>query len=352
MTTRSNDISLLNGIEEISVAWVTAALERSGIDPGDIADVRYEPIGQGNSNETYKLTLDYRSNAGDRPRSLVLKIHSANPETAQRAGTAGAYRCEHGVVNVLSSVPGLRTPEIYHSAVSSDGCQSNILMQDLSEQCQPGDQIVGITLIQAMAVLQELVKVHKHFWNASELSGLSWTSDKLRVHREGAALLKQRLADRLSTDEMKIIDDSLPVIDDWLDKDPANFTLVHSDCRADNVLFGGTNTNDVSAYIIDWALTDIGDPMQDVAYLISSSVPTTERAACEEAALSFYARELSEVCPGYTLEMARNAYRQNVTASMHLTCVAGFTPQTPHTDNLLETLARRNCATLKDWLFS
>lgn len=92
--------------------------------------------------------------------------------------------------------------------------------------------------------------------------------------------------------------------------------------------------------------------MQDVAYLISSSVPTQDRAACEEAALSFYASELSEVCPGYTLDMARNAYRRNVTASMHLTFMAGFAPQAPHTEKLLETLVRRNCATLTDWLFS
>lgn len=352
MTSQSNDITLLTNIDDISASWVADALRRAGMDAGNITDVHFEPIGQGNSNETYKLNLDYPSNTDEGPRSLILKIHSADPETAQRTGTAGLYRCEHGMVDVLPLIPDLNVPEYYHSAISSDGCQSNILMQDLSGLCTPGDQITGITPDQAMTVLHEIIKVHKHFWKAPELTKFNWTIDSMRLHHEGAALLKNRLADRLSEDEMVIINNSLPYIDKWLDETPANYTLLHSDCRADNVMFDQTETNNLKAYIIDWATSTIGDPMADVAYLISSSVNTKDRAACEEAALSFYADELSTVYPGYTLDMARNAYRQNITSSMHLTLLAGFTPQTPHTDNLLETLARRNCATLKNWLFS
>ena len=165
-------------------------------------------------------------------------------------------------------------------------------------------------------------------------------------------MIKQRLADRLSSEQLAIIDDCLPYIDAWLAGVPENRTLIHSDCRADNILFDNSEPAHPKAYLIDWALANVGDPMADIAYLISSSVETENRADCEKQAISYYADEISKAFPGYTEEVAIEAYRQNVTASIFLTFLAGFTPQTPHTDLLLETLIRRNCATLKDWLFS
>ena len=343
---------LLTHIDEISPAWVTAVLAQSGTVSGDITDVAYRPIGNGNSSETYQLALKYAGQAEGLPKNLILKIHSENPETAERAGGAGAYRCEHAMVQLLSSLPDLQVPQFYHSAISDDGGQANIVMQDLSELCEAGDQIAGTTPAQAMATIRELVKLHKRFWNAPELDALHWTMDVMPVHYEGAAMIKQRLADRLSSEQLAIIDDCLPYIDAWLAGVPENRTLIHSDCRADNILFDNSEPAHPKAYLIDWALANVGDPMADIAYLISSSVETENRADCEKQAISYYADEISKAFPGYTEEVAIEAYRQNVTASIFLTFLAGFTPQTPHTDLLLETLIRRNCATLKDWLFS
>lgn len=343
---------LLTHIDEISPTWISAALAQSGTVSADITDVAHTPIGNGNSSETYQLALKYAGQAAGLPETLILKIHSENPETAERAGAAGVYRCEHQMAGLLMSLPNLQVPQFYHSAVSDDGHQANIVMQDLSGLCDAGDQIVGTTPAQIMATISELVKLHKRFWNAPELDELPWTMDRMPMHREGAAMIKQRLADRLSSEQIAIIDDSLPYIDAWLARVPKDRTLIHADCRADNILFDNSEPAHPKAYLIDWALASVGDPMADIAYLISSSVKTEERAACEKQAISYYVGEISQAFPEYTEELAIEAYRQNITASMSLTFLAGFSPQTPHTDLLLETLIRRNCATLKDWLFS
>lgn len=349
MTDQSGTVKLLQSVEEISGAWVQKVLMDSGIDIPDILDVSFKPIGNGNTNETYKLDLTYASPAPDAPETLIIKIHSSNPDTAQRAGTAGVYKCEHKMSGILDSVPDLLAPRFYHSAISNDGYSSNIVMDDLSQMCEPGDQITGLSEAQALAAVEQLLKLHLHFWQSEELETIDWMIDRLRFHHEGAAMLKDRLAAVLTPEEVEIFDNSLPIVDKWLDHKPEFSTFTHADCRADNILFKTDDTGEVSAYIIDWATCTVGDAMADIAYLLVSSMPVEKRAACEEKILSYCAEKIQLVEPGYTLAKAKEAYRNNIASSMFMTMLAGLIPPSPHAEKLLATLVHRNCAALKDW---
>lgn len=344
--------ALLQGIGDINEAWIRSALSCAGLDVPNISSVGHAPIGNGNTNDTFRLDLEYCEAAKHAPKSLIFKIHSGNPQVAQLAGGVGAYRCEDEVTHILPAISGLRAPKFYYSAVSDDGCRSNILMEDLSGRCEPGDQIKGIDAAQAIAAIRELLKFHMHFWNSPELGELEWALDEHpRVHQMGVANIYDRLQERLSKQERSIIDKSLPYIDAWLDSEPKNRTLTHSDCRADNIMFENSGGSNPCAYIIDWASCKVGDAMADIAYLISSSVIVSERAQCEEQAIAICAESIAKIQPDYTLKDARDAYRKNVTSSMFMTLLAAaYIPQTAHTDLLLETLVRRNCAVLKDWL--
>eukprot|EP00903_Cladosiphon_okamuranus_P003387 g3385.t1 len=280
-------------------------------------------------------------------------MQSRVPETAQASADVGGYRCEHEMTRILPQVTGLRAPEFYHSDISDDNLKTAILMEDLSDRCVAGDQMQGASADQALASVSELMRVHKHFWNAPQLNRFDWTVERMPYHHPGQGVIKDRLADRLTVEQIQIVDDSMPHIDAWLEDKPANRTLIHGDCRVDNILFDLSAADAPKAYIIDWANCRVGDAMSDVAYLLASSVKIDDRAACEQQALALYAEEMAEVDPSYSLAQATEDYRRNITSSMFLTLLAAaFIPQTPHTDLLLETLIRRNCAAHKDWLFS
>lgn len=343
---------LLQDISQINGAWVAAALGAAGVNVPKITNVAYAPIGNGNSSATFQLSPRYQGKAGGGRGSLVLKIHASNAETAQRAAAAGVYRCEHEMTTVLSNVAGVRAPAFFHSAISEDGRRANILMEDLSRRCEPGDQIEGISGARALAAARELLKVHVHFWDSPVLDTFDWTaSDLPAAHPLGAQNLHDRLADTFNAEQLAVIDKSLPHIDSWLARVPAHRTLIHGDCRADNMMFERTENGQVNAYIIDWATSRIGDAMADIAYLMTSSVRQSERAEIEAEALRLAVQEISKVQPDYSLDEARAAYRDNITSSMFMTLfAAAFIPQSPPADLLLGALARRNVAALHDWL--
>lgn len=344
---------LLTSIEEMDGAWVREVLLATYPNMPEIVRVEYAPIGHGNASDTFKIALDYAAPADDAPETVVLKIHASNPQTAQAAADAGSYRCEHEMTRILPNVASIRVPRFYYANISADNRRANILMQDLSAFCQPGDQIDGASPAQALAAIRELLKLHKHFWNSPQLDDFDWTVDGFIYHHQGLPVLKDRLSSRLSEEELQILDRSMPYIDEWLDATPRNRALIHTDCRVDNILFDRTEPQDPKAYIIDWANCKAGDAMADITYLLASSVDIKDRAECERKAIANYAQEIATLDSSYTAAQATEDYRRNIPSSMFLTLLAAaFIPQTPHTDLLLETLARRNCAAHKDWLFS
>lgn len=344
---------LLHRIEDLDEGWIRAALASNFGQIPKVSNFSYMPIGHGNANDTYKVTLEFGAHAPNVPSSVVLKIHSSNPDTVQAAVNSGTYRCEHEMARILGTLENIRAPRFYYSAISDDDRITNILMQDLSDHCDAGDQIKGVSQPQAMAAVSELVKFHQHFWNSPNLDALSWTMGDLTFHHQGLPVLLERLGEKLSEDERTIINQSISHIDNWLTTKPVNRALRHADCRADNIMFDMTDENSPRAYLIDWASCKIGDPMADITYLLASSVSVGERASCEEKAIQAYAESILQIDPSYSINQARDDYRRNITSSMYLTLLAAaFIPQTPHTDLLLETLIHRNCAAHKDWLFS
>lgn len=346
-------LALLKNIDEIDPAWLGEALLPFFPNMPEISSVAYKPIGNGNANDTFRVEMGFAGLATDAPESVILKIHASDPATVEASVVAGVYRSEHEMTQIISKLQDLRTPDFYHSNISDDDRTSNILMQDLSEICEAGDQIKGMTPEQALSTVRELTELHKYFWNSPQLESLDSAGSNPRVHRQGAAVLQERLGDRFDAEQMNIVTESLSHIDTWLDYQPRHRTLIHTDCRADNILFDMSNPATPAAYLIDWASCAVGDGMADIAYLLASSVKVEDRKACEDQAIAYYAEEIGKVDPSYSVDQARENYRKNITSSMFKTLLAAaFIPQTEHTDLLLETLARRNIATHKDWLFS
>lgn len=117
----------------------------------------------------------------------------------------------------------------------------------------------------------------------------------------------------------------------------------------DNVLFE-TVDGRPSAVLIDWQVTGLRNPMYDVGYFLSGSVPTDLRRAHETALLEHYVREFAAVRPGFALADAIEDYRTQVLSGLVITTAAvAILPDVEPVNGLLLALLERNVAAAADW---
>ncbi|HYB90970.1 MAG TPA: aminoglycoside phosphotransferase family protein [Candidatus Binataceae bacterium] len=343
--------ALLSSVDEIDRTWMQSVFAQAQVAVPRIAKVAIEPIGHGNMSETVRVELAYDSEPGDAPRSVVCKFHARDVHRMEMAALFGPYRREAGSYALLGPQPPLRVPRLYHAEVSADNRQSNLVFEDLSPFCEPGDQLAGCGIAEARAVIAELSGLHRRFWSAPELSSMPWMPSRSDLPAHGAAILHQRYTELLSDEEFRIIDESLPAIAEWLETPPRTLTFVHGDARVDNIMFDRRNPAAVRAYFIDWQGSRSGDAASDVAYFLSSSISPQDRRSCERELVSAHAAAIAEVDPSYTPDAAFAAYRRNIVSGLHMTLVATcvIPYSTPHVDKMLTILARRNCAAIQDW---
>ena len=114
------------------------------------------------------------------------------------------------------------------------------------------------------------------FWNNSALESLSWMPDDNGVISEYAEYwpsFVQRYGDLIGIDAIQVGEQTAANIQ-WLLAEIANAprTIVHSDLRADNLLFG-TNSSQNTVRIIDWQLAIRSMGAFDIARLLGGSEP-------------------------------------------------------------------------------
>jgi hypothetical protein len=343
--------ALLSSVDDIDSVWMQSVFAQARVEVPRIAKVATEPIGHGNMSETVRVELTYDGEAGDAPRSVVCKFHARDEHRMEMAARFGPYRREADSYALLGAQPPLHVPRMYHARVSPDDRQSNLVFEDLSAFCEPGDQLTGCGIAEARAVMAELSGLHRRFWSAPELLTMPWTAARSDLPALGAAILHQRYTGLLSGEEFEIIDTSLPLIAEWLATAPRTVTFTHGDPRVDNIMFDRRDPAAVRAYFIDWQGARTSDAQSDVAYFLSSSISPEDRRACERELVIAHAAAIAEVDPSYTPEAAFAAYRRNIVSGLHMTlvatCVIPFS--TPHVEKLLTALAHRNCAAIRDW---
>jgi hypothetical protein len=349
--------ALLSSVEQIDTHWIQRVLRHAGLDVPRVGLVRTTPIGQGNVSSTVKVRVDYNADAGDAPRSLIAKFHSQIPEANALVARYGIYAREAAVYTLFGAEPPLQIPRVYLAKVAPDGMSINLVLEDLSDRCRLGDQIAGCGTAEAAAVIDQLARLHRRYLNAAELDDIAWGGERpfanglaAETYAAGAALYRERFADRLSSDEFAIIDAFVPLVGHWAAAQPRHRTLVHRDPRVDNVLFATAQDGAPSAYLIDWQCAGVGDPQFDLAYFLTGSLSPEDRRACERDLIGRHAAVLREVDPTYTDEAAFEAYRRNAVSGLEATVAAAVAiPSTPATDALLLALVRRNCAAVADW---
>lgn len=329
--------------------YLTALLSDAGQDVV-VESVTATPIGSGQMAGSFRLDLAYRGATGLPPR-LVAKL--ATGPKAQRDFGSGAFRNEVHFYRDLAATIRAPVPRCHASAVSGSGSEFLLLLDDLAP-AEQGDQIAGCTVAQARAVAVAAAGLHGPRWCDETLfdePGLALPTDADRELMESVlgpmtASFRDRFADRLTAPESALLDWLERTAGAWLVAPIEQFALLHGDLRVDNVMFGPDDT----ATIIDWQTITPGQPLRDIAFLLSTSLTVDDRRAAEQSLLAdYHAALLAYGVTGYSLEECRRDYAASlIQAPLIIVFGCGAAQPTERGDRMFLTMLSRSAAAVHD----
>jgi len=234
----------------------------------DIHEFHYERIGadRGMLGEIYKVTI--KSSTGS--REVVAKFSAPRKEALDNAKRGGTHERELRCYDELLSTTPVSIPEIFASWFDEKSSEY-LILQEFIEFDQRVDQIDGITVAQSKLVIEEAAAMHAHWWEHSGLAELEWLPRLNDTRRRTNLTTVTRLGWNPLTEILdegglsypKVSGDSLAdEIDDMLcDLSTSESTLIHSDLRADNLLF---NTVGDGVMLVDWQGCSFGPSSFDI----------------------------------------------------------------------------------------
>lgn len=285
----------------LTPTWLTDTLRQSGFLPANvsIASAIQEQVGEGVGmmSELARLRLTYDGDESGLPETLMAKFPSRNPTNRGVAMSYNLYERETRYFAELDPLTSARSPATYISEL--EGENFIILMQDLIDY-RVGDQVVGATLAETEAMIDELAKLHATFWD--NVGGLDWVphiADSYHAENMDALLrigwptMVSVFADYIDPAIAARGDEiiaALPEMQRRMDATP--ITLLHGDFRMENVLFGVASHHE-PVMIIDWQGPLLGKAMVDVALIMGQSTQVEVRRTNERALVERYAERLA-----------------------------------------------------------
>jgi hypothetical protein len=314
--TLGSEVGFPRTIEELTPAWLSSVLAST------VLSVESEIVGAGVGflGQLARLTLGYGGDDAGMPRSLIAKLSTPDIATRQFVAMYGLYRSEVNFYQKIASSVSIRTPTCYFAAISHDGTQCLLLLEDLGNSGRVGDQAAGCTLDHAGLAIDHLATFHAAWWASKKLGEMDWLPvglDQARgvfvttypigwracIERYGY-LLPQSIVDAAPT----LNERALSMLDS-LASSP--LTTSHGDFRLDNMFFG-TEGGAYEFALIDWQLVNRGVGAYDLGYFLITNLDIDDRRRAQAGFLDRYHHELVQHgVRGYSLEQCRQDYRRS-----------------------------------------
>ena len=299
---------------DITPAWLSEVLG------AEIADAEVANLGEGVGvmAEVSRITLTYGP-GGEGPATLIAKTQSPMEANLDTARTYGFYTREVAFYREVADRMKLRVPGCHHVDAAAGGTPFVLLLEDVSDARQL-DQLDGISLADAEAVVDEIAKLHARWWEG--LDDLDWLPPMNNPLYKGygqvlpdlTGLLKQTWADRLEAAAMPWLDQLCASYADYLDwfVESGPLTFCHYDLRPDNILVEPSGI-----CVLDWPLAVRHRGTFDISYFLGQNVPTEFREANQDVLLRRYHDALTGLgVEGYSFEQCWDDYRAGML--MHL----------------------------------
>ena len=245
----------------------------------------------------HRLTLQY--SAGSGPATLIVKFPGELEANLAIAAQFGLFHREVLFYQRAAGRTAMHTPKIYAAEIDPNA-EFVLLMEDLGGM-RTGDQIVGCDSEETAAAVDELVKLHSAFWNSVDvpefdfapivdgagqgdvmhsLAVASWDAMNA-VHGDAVPPAMEAVRQRFLA--------AIPAMHAWLGEGP--LTLIHSDYRLDNLMLG-TPPASPAVVALDWQGVMRSKGIEDVAFLLSQSVPVEIRRRIEREQVERYRQGL------------------------------------------------------------
>jgi hypothetical protein len=305
-----------DALEHVDPAWLTDVLQRAGRTSAKVVEVAVEPTEiAGAAGELGRLLLTYDDPGAPGPASVIAKLRGTS-ETQQAMDAAlGIFARErHFYAEVAGLIP-VASPVCFHAG---DGDRLPLLLEDLCD-LRMGDQVAGLGISDAERVIDVLGDLHARFWERPLPGGADWAvslRDPMFVGlltqliASGVPALQERYSGRVPDRVLSQLQEAAPswgeVLARCAEGPP---TLVHNDCRLDNLFFRPDGT----PVFIDWQLPGECRGTQDVAYLLSGSIPPDVLPGVWEVLLHrYHDRLVANGVTGYSWDSCRLHYRQSL----------------------------------------
>jgi aminoglycoside phosphotransferase (APT) family kinase protein len=279
--------SLPTGPDDVTPAWLTAALRESGAIDRGVTQVAWESVGddRGFTGALARLTLRYGDADATRgaPRSLVAKF-----STVARAMREVRFYEE------IAPLGGVPVPRMYFGAVEKGSGQVVLLLENL-HGAQAGDVLKGCSPDEAARVIETIAPFHGRWWKQIPEAALGWLPQwggdhharQERYNRQAVLFLAQfgGTLPMPIRDLVARLHDGYTTVLDALAAAPA--TVIHADFHLDNILF---NPPDVapSVVVLDWQSVCRGSCAIDIAHFVFGSLNVDDRRAVADDLLHHY----------------------------------------------------------------
>lgn len=305
----------------VNAEWLDGVLRRDGVlSSSKITGVEAGKLGDGVGimAEVSRFSITYGGADSGAPASLIGKFPTADPVNLGVARALYLYPREVAFYTKLAQYSPIRTPRLFHAELDMTDHSFVLLLEDLRGAAL-GDQVAGLTPIQAEAAITAIGRLHGTWWGKVDSGDMDALFDFANP-QYGAALQDgyqaflapalANFADCYSAYTKKTAEAMAPVAARVIKEMASGArTFLHGDYRADNLLFGPALGEDGIA-AIDWQISGRGGPLYDVAYLISNSLPTEYRHQAEQALLRRYYDTLLRMdVTGFSFDDCWQAYR-------------------------------------------
>ncbi|MBC7632256.1 phosphotransferase [Aeromicrobium sp.] len=272
--------------------------------------------GFGMHSETVRLHLTHTQAPGTLP-SVVAKFASLSEVNLATARRFRSHEREVRFFRDLAGGLGDSIPQCFHAEIELSTGEFVLLLDDGSGYRQ-GDQAVGCDVRDAEAVITALARLHAQWWGRRNAQ-TSWvpTVDG-ELHVDGLLSAARsgwhKFVDEYGSDiGPQIIEAgprylaAAPRLHEAMGRSPQ--TLVHGDCRLDNILFGAP-PDQSPVLLLDWQAVMTSKGAHDLAYFLSMNLDSQLRRDHERDLLALYVARLRSlgVCD-YSVEQCWEDYR-------------------------------------------
>ncbi|HUZ30424.1 MAG TPA: phosphotransferase, partial [Solirubrobacteraceae bacterium] len=224
--------SFIRRPEEIDGAWLSAVLDRPGLEL-----IGTERIGTGQMSQSHRVRI--RSVDGE-PQSVVIKLASDDPTSRATGVGMGIYYREVAFYRNLAERIGDPLPGCHLAEYDRAEGWFTLVLEDVQDALQ-GDQIAGCGVDDARVALRTLARVHAPVLGDVAVGTADFLNQPDPMNQELMnALLAgfiERYGDQVAPEHQEVCRRVGAVRDALIAEQVPPLGLVHGDYRLDNLLF-------------------------------------------------------------------------------------------------------------------